>query len=76
MSRSSIEEKEFAERFGRKLQMIMKRENITQNELADAIGLNRPLISNYIRGKTIPSFYIVHRIARVLNCYTSELIGE
>ena len=54
--------------FGIRLRSIMHRKGITQTELSKATGINPISISNYINGKTSPSFYYADKIARALDC--------
>lgn len=68
-----ITESQHRREFGHRLRKIMIQRNITQSELAELIGLNQSQISNYIRGKTTPTWYMVDRIAKALNCSTDEL---
>lgn len=63
---------EFKAIFGKKLSMIMKAKGLTEAELAERTGLTQPQLSDYISGKRIPSYYIIDRIARALDCSTDE----
>ena len=52
--------------FGKKLDEEMRRLDITQKELASRLGVNQPLISNYIHGKYTPRAEMRARIAEAL----------
>lgn len=54
--------------FGERLLRIMRRKCITQSELSEMTGLTQSQISNYINGRNAPSFYVVDKIAKALNC--------
>lgn len=59
--------------FGLRLRKIMRREDVGQKELAELTGLTQSQISNYMTGKTTPSFTKVDSIARALNCHVDDL---
>ena len=65
-------EQECRKEFGIRLKNIMFQKSITQNELSEITGIQQYLISNYINGKTTPSFYNVDKIAKALNCSIEE----
>ena len=58
--------------FGWRLRKIMYRNGITQEELSERTGIAQSRISNYLRGKNSPTFYVVDRIAKALGCSVDE----
>ncbi len=52
---------------GLMLQMIRKQKKVTQNEMADAIGISAQTISSWENGWTIPSVDDFKAIATALN---------
>lgn len=64
----SMTKKECNREFGDRLYRMMNRKGITQLELSERTGLTQAQISNYINGKSTPSFYVVDRIAKALKC--------
>ncbi len=56
--------------FGERLMRMMRRKFVTQSELSERTGLSQAQISNYINGRTTPSFYIADKIAKALGCST------
>jgi DNA-binding Xre family transcriptional regulator len=58
--------------FGWRLRKIMYRNGITQEELSKRTGIAQARISNYLRGKNSPTFYVVDRIAKALGCSVDE----
>lgn len=48
--------------------------NITQNELADALGVNQTFISQLENGKRVPTLEMTERIADVLDCSIDRLL--
>lgn len=70
---SAMTDEEAVREFKFRLRRIMQRKGITQTELSSETGIPQYLISNYINGKTSPSFRNVDKIARALGCSTDDL---
>jgi transcriptional regulator with XRE-family HTH domain len=60
--------------FGRRLHELRIARNLTQDELAERCGSNRPFISNLERGVKVPSLTMVLRLAEALGCRVYELV--
>jgi transcriptional regulator with XRE-family HTH domain len=60
--------------FGEHLRDLRVARNLTQTELADRCGSNRPFISNLERGVKIPSLTMVLRLAEALDCTACDLV--
>lgn len=58
--------------FGYRLRMMLLHRGMSHSELCRRTGITNPQLSNYIRGKTTPTFYIVDKIAKVLGCSIDE----
>ena len=58
---------------GVRIQEIRKSKNMTQEKLAEAIGLNVPNLSNIERGKKFVSAETLEKIIKALNINESEL---
>lgn len=69
----SMTEKECRREFGMRLRRIMNLKGVTQEQLSVMTGIQQSQLSNYINGKTSPSFYNVDKIARALDCRTDDL---
>lgn len=54
--------------FKRKLQIIMNRKWVTQEELAKRINSSQQMISRYLTGQSIPNIITIKKIAEALNC--------
>lgn len=67
-----ITEDIFKTEFGYRLRKIMTRKHVTQEELSKRTGIPRTMLSSYITGRNIPSFYKADMIARALGCSTDE----
>ena len=59
--------------FGVRLRRLLYLKGMTQIELSERTGIQRTQLTNYILGKTSPSFYIVDKIAKGLGCSIDEL---
>ena len=57
-----------------RLTEMRKKRNMTQTELARAIGIAQPSVSDLENGISKPSFDTLIRIARVLECSLDELV--
>lgn len=64
----SLTKDECNREFGERLLRILRRKCVTQSELSEKTGLTQAQISNYINGRNAPSFYVVDKIAKALNC--------
>ena len=62
--------------FASGLKRAMKEAEISQTELAIAIGKGKSSISQYLSGKNIPRGGIQEKIAEALNCTVEELNSE
>lgn len=60
-------------KFGQNLKKIRKSKNLTQEQLAELLGIGLPNISYIENGKTYPSVYTVEKICTVLNVEPFEL---
>lgn len=59
--------------FGRKLRILRKQAELTQEQLAESTGLTIESISNIERGIFGPKFDNLEKIARVINVHVKEL---
>lgn len=67
-------ETEWSKEFARRLIRIMNIRGINQYDLAKKTGYSQSSISNYISGKSIPSSYASHIIAKALDCSLNYLV--
>lgn len=58
---------------GEKIQRVRKNKGITQEELADRVGVQMTTISNIERGATDTSVYTIFKIALALKIHIKEL---
>jgi transcriptional regulator with XRE-family HTH domain len=60
--------------FGERLRELRVERNLTQTQLAQRCGSNRPFISNLERGVKVPSLTMVLRLAKALPCRVYDLV--
>jgi DNA-binding Xre family transcriptional regulator len=70
---AEVDEEAWRKEFGRKLKQIMIDKGISQEGLADSVGISRQMMSRYVRGNSTPSGYILTRLVNVLGCDAREL---
>ena len=61
------------EKLGARIQEIRKLQNLTQERLAEKIGLDTPNLSNIERGKRFLSAETLEKIVKALNITEKEL---
>lgn len=71
-----MSETELLKIFSKNLRKIMKEEKMTQKKLANEIGVDQSIISRYITGQSIPSFFTIIKIAEALFCSIDDFIKE
>lgn len=64
---------ELRNKFGRKLRKIRRDRDLTQEQLAEAIGVTLDFISRMERGQDAASFETLDKLAKVLGVPVSEL---
>ena len=58
--------------FRRRLQTIMNRKWVTQEEVARRINSTQPMVSRYLTGQSIPSALTLKKIADALDCSVND----
>ena len=64
------------EKFHEKLKMLRKKEGLTQQEVADKIGINRSSYSNWEKGRREPSFENLSMLACIFDVSIDYLLGD
>jgi transcriptional regulator with XRE-family HTH domain len=59
----------------KRLRELRKRRGFTQTEIAEKLGLNQPLVSQYERGDTRLHGSLVAALARALKVPSDEILG-
>lgn len=62
--------------FREKVVMLLKKNNMTQRELANKVGITEVSLSRYISGKRIPKGPVIANIANVLHTTANYLLGS
>ena len=55
------------------IKMLREEREITQQELANKLKMNRSLLSHIETGKVLPSMFTLIKIARIFNCLVTDL---
>jgi transcriptional regulator with XRE-family HTH domain len=58
--------------FGKRLRQIRRQKDLTQEQLAEAVGVSPTFLSNLERGINGPSFDILQKLAEVLGVRVQE----
>ncbi len=62
---------------GRLIEQMRREKNMTQAELADAVGVSKQAVSNWERGKRFPDVSLIEALSETLGVSAAELIkGE
>ena len=62
--------------FGKRLREVRKSKKITQQELADRLGIKRNTYSDWENGKTEPTFEILVKLADLFDVSLDWLFGR
>lgn len=60
-------------RFGKRVRQLRRYHDLTQGQLAEAIGVTVDTIGNIERGRNAPTFETIEKIAEVLGVEVMEL---
>lgn len=71
-----FDETKWREKFSRKLDKLMRTNNVKNSELAEAVGVSRTAIFNYRNGKKFPDVYVFVLICEALGCKPSVLLDK
>lgn len=63
------------ERIGKFISELRKKNNMTQEQLAEAIGVTNKSISRWENGKTMPDISMLKDLSNKLNCTIPELLN-
>lgn len=61
---------------GRRISELRKKQNMTQMELADKLGISFQAVSNWERGNTMPDISKLPELAQIFNVTTDDLLGD
>lgn len=64
---------QFTKRQASSLKAERARRSMTQEQLAESIGVSKDAVTRWERGECVMSFETAYRIAKALNCPISDL---
>lgn len=62
--------------FGEKIKQERLRRGLTQEQLAEKVGIKQPVIAQYERGSKHPTIPTARTIAEALDCELVELVSD
>ena len=62
--------------FGNRLKELRKRSNLSQEQLAQQLGITKGMISSYETSMRMPSYHILLKISFLFNVSTDYLLGK
>lgn len=65
-----------AKRLGENLKQIRTKKNITQTDLAEALGVNKSFVSNIENGKTNPTLSTIANLAKAVGVTSDKLLKK
>lgn len=68
LSSDDLSSWEWAIVFGYKLKRAMRFAGLSQEDLANELGVSRVTINRYINGKHVPNPLVIKKLAKILNC--------
>jgi DNA-binding XRE family transcriptional regulator len=69
---NDLTDEQYKKEFSVILRKIMNRKHVNQEELARRVGTTQPMISRYINGDAMPSFTMMIKLAKALDCSTDD----
>lgn len=73
---NKIEQKRLASNIGRAIAKQRIRTQLTQEEVAERLGVGNEAVSRIERGRVIPNIVRLLELAEVFNCEAAELLGQ
>ncbi len=61
---------------GKRLRTMREEQHLTQQELANKLGIGRDLVSRYEMGTKLPTLLVAIQISDVLDCSLDYLVGR
>lgn len=58
--------------FAKNLKKLLERNYMTQDDLANTIGVSRLTVNRYINGKRVPDYITLSKLAKVLKCSVND----
>lgn len=71
-----MNEKEFVKEIGSKIGFYRGKCGLSQEKLAEMVGVERNTITRYENGQREPQLHVLVKIAKVFNVHITELLPE
>ena len=62
--------------FEEKLRTYRKEKNISQEQLAEKIGVTRQAVSRWETGKSLPDIHTLHKISKILDISIEDFVDD
>ena len=62
-------------KIGNRLRDLREKNNITQAQIAEKLGITQGAVSQWEVGATNPSIGTISKLSEILNCTVDELLG-
>ncbi|MDD4124688.1 MAG: helix-turn-helix transcriptional regulator [Eubacteriales bacterium] len=59
-----------------KIKSLRESKNLTQQQLADLVSVQRSTVSMWETGESFPRAEVLRRLAKILGCSVDELLGS
>lgn len=73
---NKIEQKRLASNIGKSIAKQRIRSQLTQEEVAERLGIGNEAVSRIERGKVIPNIVRLLELAEIFNCEAASLLGQ
>ncbi|MCG7575809.1 MULTISPECIES: helix-turn-helix transcriptional regulator [Halomonadaceae] len=73
---NKTEQKRLASNIGRAIAKQRIRSQLTQEEVAERLGVGNEAVSRIERGRVIPNIIRLLELAEIFNCEAAELLGQ
>jgi len=73
---NKTEQKRLAGSIGKAIAKQRVRSNMTQEEVAERLGVGNEAVSRIERGRVIPNIVRLIELAEIFNCEAAELLGQ
>jgi transcriptional regulator with XRE-family HTH domain len=71
-----VKEQAQCEKFGRKVKLMRGSKEMTQEDLANRVGIDRSSLANIEQGRHVPSIKVVSKLAETLDTTVDYLLSE
>lgn len=76
LSKLNAQTARISRNLAKQLRVALAEKGLTQVDLADACGVTKASVSDWLHGRSLPSLSNLHRISAIVDRGTSALLGE